>query len=114
MRVSQAAEEAIGDSEAFVAVSAATAWELAIKWRAGHIKLPQPPQTWMPAAMESGGFNLLAITLDHALAVADLPSHHTDPFDRLLIAQARLEALTIVTADTAFEDYEVTLLDARA
>jgi PIN domain nuclease of toxin-antitoxin system len=66
------------------------------------------------AALESSGFDVLPITVAHAVAVADLPDHHADPFDRLLIAQARMEGLTIVTADQAFDAYDVALLDARA
>jgi PIN domain nuclease of toxin-antitoxin system len=56
----------------------------------------------------------LSVTVEHAVAVAALPDHHHDPFDRLLIAQGRLEGLTIVTSDTAFDDYDVRVLDARA
>jgi PIN domain nuclease of toxin-antitoxin system len=63
--------------------------------------------------MASSAFRALPVTVDHAAAVADLPDHHADPFDRLLIVQARLERLAIVTADAAFEAYEVTLFHAR-
>ena len=66
----------------------------------------------MPALNRSG-FETLPVTLTHALAVATLPFNHADPFDWLLIAQAQLEHLTIVTADSPFEDYDVKLLDAR-
>jgi PIN domain nuclease of toxin-antitoxin system len=54
------------------------------------------------------------VAVQHAVAVASLPDHHQDPFDRLLIDQARVEGLTVVTADAAFDDYEVNVLDARA
>jgi PIN domain nuclease of toxin-antitoxin system len=57
---------------------------------------------------------MLSVTTDHAIAMATLPDHHADPFDRMLIVQAQLEDLTIVTSDAAFEDYDVRLLDARA
>jgi PIN domain nuclease of toxin-antitoxin system len=67
----------------------------------------------LPAALDGSGFETLPVTLAHALAVSSLPLHHADPFDRLLIAQAQLETLTIVTADSAFNDYDVNLLDAR-
>jgi len=98
---------------AAVRVSAATAWEIAIKSHAGRLRLREPLQVWMPAALESSGFGMLSVTIRHAIAVATLPHHHPDPFDRLLIAQAQLEELTIVTSDAAFEDYDVKLLDAR-
>ncbi len=96
-----------------VLVSAASAWELAIKSAIGKLTLRDPVERWLPAALDRSGFETLPVTLTHALAVATLPFHHADPFDRLLIAQAQLENLTIVTADGAFEDYDVKLLDAR-
>jgi len=107
------ARNAIEKNAAAVQVSAATAWEIAIKFRSGRLRLPAAPHVWLPAAVETSGFGVLIVTIDHALAVANLPDHHADPFDRLLIAQAQLEELTIVTSDTAFEEYDVKLLDAR-
>jgi PIN domain nuclease of toxin-antitoxin system len=96
-----------------VLVSAVSAWELAIKARIGGLRLREPLERWLPAAIEGSGFDTLDVTLAHAVAVAALPLHHADPFDRLLIAQAQLERLTIVTSDTAFDAYDVKLLDAR-
>jgi PIN domain nuclease of toxin-antitoxin system len=112
-RLGTRARAAITRSAVSVRVSAASAWELAIKSQSGRVTLREPLQVWMPAALEESGFAVLNITLDHAMAVAALPQHHADPFDRLLIAQARLERLTIVTSDTAFDAYDVDLLDAR-
>lgn len=106
------AHRAIERTAASVRVSAATAWEIAIKFRTGRLKLPDRPDRWLPATIERGEFDILAITVPHALAVAALPDHHADPFDRLLIAQAQLEDLTIVTADAAFEVYDIPVLDA--
>lgn len=96
-----------------VHVSAASAWEMAIKSRGGRLRLRQPLDVWLPAALESSGFEMLSVTVGHAMAVANLPDHHADPFDRLLIVQAQLEDLTIMTSDAAFADYDVKLLDAR-
>jgi PIN domain nuclease of toxin-antitoxin system len=107
------ARAAIETEAATVRVSAASAWELAIKSRTGRLRLRQPLHTWMPAAIETSGFVTLPVTIDHAIGVASLPDHHADPFDRLLIVQARLEHLTIVTSDAAFDDYDVRVLDAR-
>lgn len=104
----------IAKNAAAVRVSAATAWEIAIKVRAGRLRLADPLHVWMPAALERSGFGTLNVTIVHAVTVANLPDHHADPFDRLLIAQAQIEDLTIVTADTAFDDYDVKVLDARA
>jgi PIN domain nuclease of toxin-antitoxin system len=102
------------EQEAFgVLVSAATAWELAIKSVINKLTLRDAVERWLPAALDGSGFGTLPVTVTHALAVATLPFHHADPFDRLLIAQAQLENLTIVTADSAFEDYDVKLLDAH-
>jgi PIN domain nuclease of toxin-antitoxin system len=107
------ARRAIEREAVSVRVSAVSAWELAIKSRAGRLALTDPLHTWMPAALERDGFVLLNVTVDHAVAVASLPDHHDDPFDRLLIAQARSEGLTILTSDAGFDDYDVPLLDAR-
>ncbi|HUE89738.1 MAG TPA: type II toxin-antitoxin system VapC family toxin [Vicinamibacterales bacterium] len=107
------ARAAISQDAFGVLVSAASAWELAIKSATGKLTLRQPVERWLPAALDGSGFGTLAVTVEHALAVTSLPFHHADPFDRLLIAQAQLEHLTIVTADSAFEDYDVKLLDAR-
>lgn len=94
-------------------VSAASAWEIAIKSRLGRLKLAAPLHSWMPEALERDGFEMLSVTVGHAVALAALPDHHADPFDRLLVAQAQLEGLTVVTSDPAFHDYDVRVLDAR-
>jgi PIN domain nuclease of toxin-antitoxin system len=96
-----------------VHVSAATAWELAIKSRLGKLTVGEPLDRWLLAAIESSGFLALDVTLTHALHVSSLPEHHGDPFDRMLIAQAALDDLTLVTSDVAFEAYDVRVLDAR-
>jgi PIN domain nuclease of toxin-antitoxin system len=103
---------ATGDNTA--SVSAASVWEIAIKCRSGKLRLRDPLDAWIPVELERTGFAMLPVTVAHAVAVATLPDHHGDPFDRLLIAQAQLEGLTIVTSDTAFDDYDVRVLDARA
>lgn len=95
-----------------VRVSAASAWEIAIKLRIGRLHLREPLDAWLPGRLEQEGFLMLSVTVEHAVAVASLPDHHQDPFDRMLIAQARIEALTIVTSDTAFDAYDVRVLDA--
>lgn len=108
------ARRAIELDAASVWVSAVSAWEIAIKLSAGRLVLRVPLQQWMPAELERNGFSTLAVSVAHAVGVASLPDHHDDPFDRLLIVQARFEGLTIVTSDTAFDDYDVPVLDARA
>ena len=88
-------------------LSAASAWEVTIKARLGKLKLPAPPAQCVPAFMAKQGLRPLPITHTHALKVYDLPAHHNDPFDRLIIAQAILEQMTILTADRAFASYPV-------
>lgn len=100
------------DSEVWV--SAASAWEIALKYSLGRLSLKDAPERLLPDAMRRSGFQELAVTVEHALAVRALPRHHTDPFDRLLIAQAQIEGLTIVTADAAFESYHVAIIDASS
>ena len=112
-KLGRRARRAIEGLAGSVAVSAATGWEISIKWQDGALKLPAPPRDWMDDVCKAGGFGFLSIAMEHAVGVASLPQHHRDPFDRLLIVQAQLERLTIVTSDTAFEDYDVKLLDAR-
>jgi PIN domain nuclease of toxin-antitoxin system len=87
--------------------SAASAWELSIKAGLDKLKLPLPPGECIPAFMARQGLRPLAITHTHAVKVYDLPPHHHDPFDRLLIAQAILEDMTILTADRVFAKYSV-------
>jgi PIN domain nuclease of toxin-antitoxin system len=93
-----------------VFVSVVTGWEMATKSGLGHVQVPPDLRFWLPGELEASGFVVLPISLDHALAVETLPLHHRDPFDRLLIAQARVEDMTLVTADQWFSQYDVRLL----
>lgn len=100
------AAEAIADPETAVVVSAATAWEIAIKRAAGRLEAPDD----LLDALAANNFDTLAITAGHALDAGSLPTHHADPFDRMLIAQARAEHLSLVSVDDRFSDYDVELL----
>ncbi|HWF85750.1 MAG TPA: type II toxin-antitoxin system VapC family toxin [Vicinamibacterales bacterium] len=113
-KLGRRASRAIEADARQVWVSTVAVWEIAIKSRYGKLKLRDPLDAWLPEVLEQRGFHTLDVTIDHAVAVAHLPDHHADPFDRLLIAQAQLEDLTIVTSDAAFEAYDVKLLDARS
>jgi PIN domain nuclease of toxin-antitoxin system len=86
-----------------VAVSAATAWEIAIKHALGRL---DPPKRWADE-IATFGFARLPVTFEHAAEAGGLPRHHADPFDRMLVAQARVERLTIVTADPRISRYDV-------
>ena len=91
-------------------LSAASVWEIVIKHAIGKLSLPEPPATYVPERMRVSGFRELPISRAHALAVGVLPPHHRDPFDRVLVAQARSEGLTLVTADSTFARYDVRLI----
>jgi len=95
-------------------ISVASVWEAAIKHASGRLRLPKPPHDLLSdGAIQGEGFQVLAIGTSHAIAAAALPRHHGDPFDRMLIAQAQVEGLTIVTSDPEFAAYDVGVLDAR-
>ena len=98
----------IADPRTRVFVSAAVAWEITIKRQLGKLEAPDD----LEAALEEERFQHLPITVRHALAVAELPAIHGDPFDRIQIAQARLEGLTIVTRDGTIPRYDVPCLRA--
>jgi len=90
--------------------SAASSWEIAIKYRLGKLPLPETPAAFIPPRLVRDGIEPLPIRHEHAHAVAELPQHHNDPFDRLLIAQANIEGLVLVTVDRAMQPYDVELL----
>jgi PIN domain nuclease of toxin-antitoxin system len=93
-------------------LSAASSWEIAIKYRLGKLPLPEPPAEYVPERMRLSGVTALPIQHAHALRVADLPEHHGDPFDRLIIAQSQLLNVPIVTADGQFAAYEIETVPA--
>ena len=113
-RIRPALLDQLRDGEAELLLSAVSSWEIAIKWANGRLPLPEPPASYIPSRMKRSGVRGLAIEHAHTLQVADLPRHHADPFDRLLIAQAQVEGLTIVTADPAFDAYDVPAVHAAA
>ena len=88
-------------------LSAASTWEIAIKFALGKLALPETPATYIPRLMARTAVTALPVLARHTLHVATLPRHHRDPFDRLLVAQAQLEELPILTADAAFRRYDV-------
>lgn len=100
----------LADAGTELYLSAASGWEIAIKYSLGKLPLPEPPASYVPDRMAVSGTAPLAVAHSHALAVADLPPHHRDPFDRLLVAQSRIERLTLVTADPALTAYDAELL----
>jgi len=106
--LSAEARAAIESPRSTVYLSAASAWEMSIKRAKGRLESP----TDVVGAVEANGFRELPLSILHAQTLNELPPHHADPFDRVLIAQAQVEGLTIVTRDAAFEAYGVPLLPA--
>jgi PIN domain nuclease of toxin-antitoxin system len=90
-----------------VLVSAATIWELSIKVGLGKLQLSLPLQEWMETAINDLAATILPITIEHAVAQSLLPFHHRDPFDRLLIAQAGIDGLTLISSDAVLDLYGV-------
>ncbi|MBI4872341.1 MAG: type II toxin-antitoxin system VapC family toxin [Candidatus Riflebacteria bacterium] len=87
--------------------SAASTWEAAIKVGLGRLTLPGPARLFFPKILEEEGLIALPVNHGHAAAVADLPPHHRDPFDRLLVAQAQFEELALLSADPSLRLYDV-------
>lgn len=106
--------EIVADPENELLLSAASSWEIAIKYALGKLPLPVPPPEYVPGRMHASGTGALPITHTHALHVASLPAHHRDPFDRLLVAQAQVESLPILTADPQIGRYELEVLAAES
>ncbi len=98
------------DTKLPIYFSAVSAWEIAIKWSKGRLELPGRPVEVVKNVISVAGLSHLAISTGDALAVAELPFHHRDPFDRLLIAQARRKGFRLMTADATLEKYDVDLI----
>ena len=92
-------------------LSAATSWELSIKYALRKISLPSEPAKLIPQVLNDFGYLSLEIRHVHATAVSELPFHHRDPFDRLLVAQAHIENLTLMTTDRALARYDIQVLE---
>ncbi|MBM3271112.1 MAG: type II toxin-antitoxin system VapC family toxin [Candidatus Sericytochromatia bacterium] len=109
-RIPDAVLAAVADGANRVLVSAATAWELAIKRSLGRLAPSFEPEEVFPRMLAESGLDALPVTLEHALKVSRLPLHHRDPFDRLLVTQCQVEGLTMVTPDPLFAPYAIPVL----
>ena len=98
-KLSLRAGEIIKNMDNEVFVSAASGWELVIKTQLGRLKISENPVDFIWEQIQLNAFQSLAIRMKHALQIFSLPDHHKDPFDRLLVAQAQLEEMPILTAD---------------
>jgi PIN domain nuclease of toxin-antitoxin system len=94
-------------------LSIATAWEMAVKHSRGKLELPVDPADYVRTRLSISQVTLLPVTLDHIAALSSLPERHRDPFDRMLVAQAKVEGLSLVTADPHVLAYPVATIDAR-
>lgn len=110
-RFTDAGRAAVTDRTNELYLSAASAWEIAIKFALGKLSLPGAPADVVPSLMNESDVRALPVQITHALHVAQLPPHHRDPFDRLLIAQAQMERIPILTADPKLALYDVEVLD---
>ncbi len=106
-RISDRARGLIEDPEVEVLLSVASAWEISIKSARGRLELPVPAERFVPDRLRRHRMSVLDVALSHALRAGALPEIHADPFDRLLVAQAQIEGLPILTADPAIARYEV-------
>jgi len=109
-QLSDRAREFISDGRNEVLLSAASAWEIAIKVARGRLELPETPDRYVASRLNQHHFTPLPVQLSHALQVHALPDIHKDPFDRLLIAQSQLEAVPLLTADPEIARYDVRIL----
>lgn len=106
-KIGRAGLEILTNGEEEIYLSAASSLEIAIKTKLGKYRLQEPPGSYVPKRLAEQGIQSLSITQGHSLKVYDLPLHHQDPFDRLIIAQAIAEKMTVLTADRAFGKYPV-------
>jgi PIN domain nuclease of toxin-antitoxin system len=109
-RLNETATAYIADEANEVWISVASVWEIGIKVAIGKLPLPEPIDRYFPSRMLQIKGRSLEITAPHALKASALPLHHRDPFDRMLIAQAQTENMTLVSADSMSRQYDVSLL----
>jgi PIN domain nuclease of toxin-antitoxin system len=109
-RLSPTARSALADPGNSLVVSAATAWEIATKWQRGRLDVAEPPSMMVRKQIELLDASVLDIRLDHCLHSALLPLVHRDPFDRMLVAQAQVEKLVLLSSDARIRRYAVDVL----
>lgn len=110
VRLGDRVRQALQDPNTTIWLSSATVWELGIKTALGRLELPAPLRELVRRAVTDGGLHVLDVTPEHALRAGELPLHHRDPFDRMLIAQTLTERMTLASVDGKFGDYGVPTL----
>ena len=108
-QLSATARGLIGDGHNTLYWSAASSWEVSIKYALGRLPLPETPEIFLPPELAVNRLESLPIIDAHAFQSGLLPPHHRDPFDRMLVAQAQVESLVLLSADKKMEPYDVTL-----
>lgn len=111
-RLSRRARDLLVDADTELHLSVVVAWELGIKLARERLTLPEPLDEYVTTRARRARMSLLSIDLGHVLEAVTLPPHHADPFDRMLVAQARAESLTLLTADTWITRYDVEIIRA--
>ena len=106
-RLRNEARTIVEDPATELNVSAVSAWEIATKYAAGRLRLPTSPEAWLMDPRHRRDMTELPITFEHAIRAGALPNHHGDPFDRMLVAQAQIESLVLLSADQKIAAYEV-------
>jgi len=109
-QLSDRARELITNRNNTFYFSAASGWEIMIKARLGRLQLPKNPQRFISEQLSLNNIGSLPVQMSHALHTITLPNHHRDPFDRMLIAQAQLEKISILSADPQIVKYEVKVI----
>lgn len=109
-RLSSPARKAIADPGNDLVFSVASAWELAIKTALGRFEADGPLGPFLEEHIQRNAIRVLPVRLEHAVSVASLPAHHRDPFDRLLVAQAVVEGMTLVSGDRQIRKYDAPVL----
>jgi PIN domain nuclease of toxin-antitoxin system len=109
-RLNRQAQRLLSEERGVLFLSAASSWEISIKYALRRFDVPEAPSQFVPTWLRAWGIHALDISHRHAFEVAELPPHHQDPFDRLLIAQGRVEEMTVLTTDRIFQKYPVKVL----
>ena len=106
-RLSQKVIDAVEDIDNEIYLSVASVWEMVIKYQLGKLILPSVPDIFIAGQVEINEFEILPVNLYHALEIGNLPFHHKDPFDRMLIAQSKIENMPVISSDGRLKDYGI-------
>jgi PIN domain nuclease of toxin-antitoxin system len=109
-RLSDQARKLMSDGRNELFWSSASSWEVSIKYALGRLPLPKPPEHFLPPQLDQNHIESLPVIDAHAFLAGQLPPHHRDPFDRMLIAQARYESMALISDDMQFGPYDVEVL----